>query len=849
MRSLTLKNLWAHKRRLLGTFLAVFLGVAFLAGTLALGDTLRANFADLFAQANAGTDAVVRSATKFDVDRSGPLDVASRGTVDATLADTVRAVNGVAAAAPSVEGYGQIIGRDGSAIGGTGPPRTAGNWVDDPDLNPYRIVEGRAPQADDEVVINRGAAESGDLRVGDTTTVETPQPIPVRIVGIATYGSADGMGQVTYAGFTLAAAERYLTNDPGHVNAILVRAEPGVSQDELVQRLQPVLPTGVEAISGAQLTQQDVDDVNATFLDLLRGFLTVFAGVALLVGSFSIYNTFSILVAQRTRESALLRALGASRRQVVRSVIAESIAVGVVASAVGLLGGIAIAGLLKAMFDAFGFALPAGGLVFSTTSVVVPVVVGIVVTVAASVVPAVRASRVPPLAALRDVDVDRSGISVRRAVVGLTVLTAGAVVTLVTALRTGALAVIGLGAITTIVGVVIVGPLVARTAGAVLGAPVRRLRGVSGSLAQQNAMRNPRRTAATASALMVGVAVVTLFTVFAASLRASVDQTVTRTFAGDLAITTGSFGGGALSPQLATTLADLPGVEAAAGLGRGVARIGGHDEDVTVTDTRAAAQVLDLGVRSGSLTDLGAASLAVSSDTASSRGWAVGSEVPVTFTDGTTTDVTIGAIYAEDSLVGGYVLPRLTWAPHAVQDVDTAVYVKFAAGVGAGPGRAAVEAVTASFGRPDVLDRAGYVDQVTSGVNVLLGLVYVMLALAILIALMGIANTLALSIHERTRELGLLRAVGASRRTLRAMVRWESVIIALFGAVGGLGVGLFLGWALVRYRADAVTQVFAAPVAQLVVVLVAGGVAGVLAGLRPARRAARLDLLAAIATE
>jgi putative ABC transport system permease protein len=378
---------------------------------------------------------------------------------------------------------------------------------------------------------------------------------------------------------------------------------------------------------------------------------------------------------------------------------------------------------------------------------------------------------------------------------------------------------------------------------------VRRLRGVSGSLAQQNAMRNPRRTAATASALMVGVAVVTLFTVFAASLRASVDDTVNRTFAGDLAITTGRFGGGALSPQLATTLADLPEVRAAAGLGQGVARIGGRDEGVTITDTRVATQVLDLGVTSGSLTDLGAASLAVSSDTATSRSWTVGSVVPVTFTDGTTTDLTVGAIYDEDNLVGGYLLPRPTWDPHAVQDLDTAVYVSFADGVTPQAGRAAVEAVTDTFGHPDVLDRAGYVDQTTSGINVLLGLVYVMLALAILIALMGIANTLSLSIHERTRELGLLRAVGATRGSLRAMVRWESVIIALFGAIGGLGVGLFLGWALVRYRADAVTQVFSAPVGQLVVVLVAGGVAGVLAGLRPARRAARLDVLAAIATE
>ncbi len=849
MFTLTLKNVWAHKRRLVSTFLAVFLGVAFLSGTLALGDTLRANFDDLFTQANAGTDAVVRSATKIDVGRGGPLDVASRGTVDATLADTVRAVPGVVAAAPSIEGYGQIIGSDGSAIGGTGPPRTASNWVDDPDLNPYRIVEGHAPQADDEVVINRGAAESGDLHVGDTTTVETPRPVTVRIVGIATYGTSDGMGQVTYAGFTLAAAERYLTNDPGHVSSILVKADAGVSQDELVRRLQPVLPSGVEAITGAQLTQQDIDDINAIFLNLLRGFLIVFAGVALLVATFSIYNTFSILVAQRTRESALLRALGASRRQVVRSVIAESIAVGVVASAIGLVGGIAIAGLLKAMFDAFGFALPAGGLVFTTTSLVVPLVVGIVVTVAASVLPALRASHVAPLAALRDVSVDRSGVSRLRVIIGLAVLTAGAALTLATALTAGSLLVIGIGAVTTIAGVVIVGPVVARSAGAVLGAPVRRLRGVPGALAQQNAMRNPRRTAATASALMVGVAVVTLFTVFAASLKASVDTTVKRTFAGDLAVTTGSFGGGALSPALATTLAKNPEVKAAAGLGEGVARIGGRDETVTITDTRVAPEVLDLGVQSGSLADLGPASLAVSSDTATSRGWVVGSVVPVTFTDDTTTDVTVGAIYDEDNLVGDYLLPRETWAPHAVQDLDTAVYVALADGVGLDEGRAAVEAVTAQYGDPDVLDRAEYADQATRGVNILLGLVYVMLALAILIALMGIANTLSLSIHERTRELGLLRAVGAARSTLRSMVRWESVIIALFGAVGGLGVGLFLGWALVQYRADAVTSVFSAPVAQLVIVLIAGGVAGVLAGIRPARRAARLDVLAAIATD
>jgi putative ABC transport system permease protein len=822
--------------------------VAFLAGTFALGDTLRANFVSLFTQANAGTDAEVRSATKLGSDTGRPIDVATRGTIDASLVDRVQGVDGVASAAVTVQGYGQIIGRNGDAVGGTGPPRLAGNWIEDPALNPYRIVAGRAPLADDEVVINRGAAKSGGLDVGDTAVVETPQPINVRVVGIATYGNADGLGQETFAAFTLPAAERYLTAQTGRVNGILVRAAPGVSQEELVQRLQPVLPHGVEAITGAQLTQQDIDDVNKTFLDLLSGFLTVFAGVALLVGTFSIYNTFSILVAQRTRESALLRALGASRRQIVRSVLAEAVAVGLVASGIGLLGGIGIAGLLKAMFDAFGFALPAGGLTMTTTSLVVPIVVGTVVTIVASVTPALRAARVPPLAALRDVTVDRSGTSVARAVSGVAVLVTGVAVTLAAALGGAALGSAALGALLTIAGVVIVGPLVARAASGAIGAPIRRLRGIIGSLARENAMRSPRRTAGTASALMVGVAVVTLFTVFAASLRASIDDAVTKTFAGDFAITTGSFGGGSLSPQLATALTKLPEVQAAAGIGRGAARIGGNDEMTTITEPAEAAQVLDLGVTSGSLAGLGPTSLAVSSDVASSRGWSVGTVVPVMFTDGSTAPLTIGAVYTHDRLVGGYVLPRVAWQTHAVQDLDQAVYVALVPGVALAAGQAAVQAVTAQFGHPDVLNRAQYVDQVTSGVNILLGLIYVMLALAILIALMGIANTLSLSIHERTRELGLLRAVGASRRTLRSMVRWESVIIALFGTIGGLGVGLFLGWALVQV-ADAVAGVFAAPVVSLVFVLIAGGVAGVLAGLRPARRAAKLDVLAAIASE
>ncbi len=847
MLTLTLKGIWAHKRRLVSTVAAVFIGVAFLSGTLALGDTLRANFDSLFTEANAGTGAVIRSATSIEADRQGPLDVASRGLVDASLATTVAKVDGVAAAAASVEGYGQIIGADGDAVGGNGPPRLAGNWITDAALNPYRIVEGRAPQADDEVVINRGAATAGDLHVGDTTIVETPEPTSVRVVGIATYGDADGAGQVTFAAFTLPAAQRFLAGGRDQASSILVQAASGVSQEELVTRLQPVLPPGTEAITGAALTQESVDDINATFLNVLTGFLTVFAGVALLVGAFSIFNTFSILVAQRTRQSALLRALGASRRQVVSSVVLEALLVGVLASVTGLFGGIAVAGLLKAMFDAFGFALPAGGLTITTTSLVVPLIVGTVVTLGASVAPAVRASRVAPLAAMRDVAVDHSGASRARTIGGLLVLGVGAALTLFGAVGDAGLAVTGLGALLTIVGVVVFGPVVARVASGVIGAPVRRLRGVTGGLARDNAMRNPRRTAGTASALMVGVAVVTLFTVFAASLKSSLNGAVNRTFAGDLAVTTGGFGGGALSPRLATELAALPQVQAAAGLGRGVARVDGQDEAVTVADPAQLAQVLDLHVVDGALAGAGNG-LAVSASAAHAHHWTLGSAVPVTFTDGSSTSLPVSAIYEEDDIPGPYIVPRSVWAPHAVQDLDTTVYVALADGVGVSQGIGAVEAVTDAFGHPDVLDRAQFVARSTRAIDIILGLVYVMLALAVVIALLGIANTLSLSIFERTRELGLLRAVGASRARLRSMVRWESVIVALFGTIGGLGVGLFLGWALTAVAVDVRSAVFTAPVTQLFVVLTAGGVAGVLAAVRPARRAARLDVLAAIAS-
>ena len=840
LRAHTLPALWAaraSRRRLLGTFLAVFLGIAFLSGTLVLGDTLRANFDTLFTDANAGTDALIRSASTIEADSGRGPDLDGRSLVPASLAERVRSVPGVAAAEPSIQGYGQVIGANGEPVGGNGPPRLAGNWITDTELNPYKLVEGRPPATTDEVVLNRGAAEAGGLKVGDTAVVQTPEPVTVTVVGIATFGSDDGLGAVTFTAFTLEGAETHVTRRPGLASSIVVRAQPDVTQQALVERIRPQAGDGMEVLTGAQVSAEATDDIGRQFLDMFTTLLTVFAGVALLVGSFSIYNTFSILVAQRSRESALLRALGAARAQIVTSVIVEAVVIGLVASAAGLLGGVGIAGLLKGLFDSFGFSLPAGGLVFGAGTAVTCMVVGTLVTLVAGVFPAIRASRVAPIAALREHAAEAVHLSRVRAVAGAVLTALGVTVVLGAVLGDAELGVAGLGAALTMIGVVTFGPVLARPAAALAGWPLARLRGVTGGLARQNAMRNPRRTSGTAAALMVGVGVVTLFTVFAASIRTSIDDTVSRSFGGDLVVSTNSFGGGGLDPALAPALAALPEVRSAVGLGQGVAEVDGRGRRVTVADVAPLGGLLDLDVKAGSLAT---SQLAVSEAT----GWAMGASVPVRFVGGSTEVFTVGAVYESADVAGDYLLSREAWAPHAGQDVDSQVLVGLEAGVGMSAGKAAVTAVA---GGADVMDRREYVASMAQGVDMMLGIVYVLLLLAIVIALMGIANTLSLAIHERTRELGLLRAVGQSRRQLRAMVRWESVIIALFGTAGGLVLGVFLGWALVQAASAGGFATFSAPAGQLAVVLVAGAVAGVLAGLGPARRAARLDVLAAMA--
>jgi putative ABC transport system permease protein len=838
-------SLRGHKRRVLSMCSAVLLGVAFLAGTLILGDTMRSGFGDMFEEANAGTDALVRSAHRVDAagwEESPPIDAA--------VLDQVAAVEGVGSVAPVVEASGQLAAPDGDAVGGDGPPTVAGNWVTEPGLNPYQLREGRAPEGPGEVVVDARSADAANLEVGDPAVVRIPEAVEVTVVGVAGFGDSDSMGGATFVAFATDVAQELLLGDPGALTAVAVGGTGDVSQDEIVGRLASVVPGDVEVISGQEYSDEQLAAVESDFLGMLEAFLLVFAGIALVVGTFSIYNTFSIVVAQRTRESAMLRSLGASRRQVLGAQIAEALFIGLVAAGRGVVAGAGLARGLVALFGSLGVDLPADRLIVSSGSVLVAVVVGVVVTLVAGLAPAVKASRVAPLAALREVSIDRSGTSWLRAGAGLALTALGAVGALAGAAVAGDLPLTGLGALALIVGTVMVGPVAARPVSAVLGAPLARLRGMSGGLARANAMRNPSRTAGTAAALMVGVAVVGMFTVVGASFRAYVDDTVDRSFVGDLVWMNDSWSGVGFSPEVTGDLAALDEVDAAVALAVVPVEVDGRSELASAVVGPDLSQVYDAEMEQGAMGDLGEGTVALSSDAATQAGATVGDTVPVAFGDRTVEQLEVVGVFVDDGPLDPVLVNETTWREHTTQLMVDMVFIDLVDGVGLDEGRAAIEPLAAVSG-VEVQDNEELAATIRAEVDESLAVIYVMLVLAVVIALMSIATTLSLSIHERTRELGLLRAVGQSRRQLRTMVRGEALVVAAYGTVGGLGLGAVLGWALTRAvsEEEGFRFVFSLPVGQLLVVAAVGVTVGLLASLRPARRAAKLDILQALATE
>jgi putative ABC transport system permease protein len=844
---IALKGLLARKLRLFTTSLAVLLGVAFMAGTLVLTDTIGRTFDRLFANAAAGTDAVVRGSSVVEGQFGN-----ERARVPAGVLDTVRTVPGVQAAEGVVEGYTQVVGPNGKTIGnpGRGAPTFGRNWGEVEGLNPFRLAEGGPPRADDEVVLDRYTADQAKAKVGDTITVLVSKgPQRVRVVGIATFGDASGTGGATNVMFTSAAAQRYV-GKRGEFDSIAVVAANGLSQTEVRDRIARAVPAGVEVVTGKKFTEENQSQIRKS-LRFFDAFLLTFAVVALLVGSFIIYNTFSIIVAQRGREMALMRAVGASRRQVLTAVLVEAGAVGVVASVLGMFCGIVIAVGLKALLKAFGFDIPAGGIVFSGKTAVVSLVAGIGVSMASAFFPARRGSKVAPVAAMRQHAVEATGGSRRRTVVGVIVTALGGAVLLNGLFGNGGNkpATVGFGAVLIFFGVAVLGPVFARPVSRVIGAPLPRLRGIAGTLARENAMRNPKRTASTAAALMIGVGLVGFITIFAASAKSSINDSIDKAFTGDFVVDSGTFGFGGLSPALADGLRKLPEIRSVSGYRVGQAKVGNGPQFVAAIDPASFADIVDLDLAQGRLQGLTPDSIAVAKNVADDKHWSLGSPVTMTFAKTGQQTFRIAAIYRRTDVVGRYVLPMAAYDANFAQQLDAQVYVSRAPGVTAAAARRAVESLTRAYPNATLRDQTEFKAEQAKQINTLLGLIYVLLALAVVIAFLGIMNTLALSIFERTRELGLLRAVGMTRRQLRTTVRWESVIIALFGTLLGLAIGLFFGWALVQALRSNGFNRLTVPAGQLAVVVVIAALAGVAAAILPGRRAARLDVLQAIAAE
>jgi len=855
----TIKGLLAHKLRFALTALAVMLGVAFMSGTMVLTDTISRTFDNLFADVNRGTDAYVRSRQSLSSGFGGPVR-RQRGRVPASRVPEIESVDGAAAAEGNLQFYAQLVDKKGDSVGnpGQGAPTFGFNWGPVKALNPYRLEPGsRAPDGPDQVVIDAGSAKDAGFSVGDTVTILTQgPPKPYQIVGIAKFGDADSAAGASAALFDTPTAQA-ITGATDQFDSISVVANPGVSQETLRDRIAAKLDNldnkAYQVLTGAQITKENQSDIKNA-LQFFNVALIVFALIALFVGTFIIFNTFSIVVAQRLREMALLRALGASGRQVLGSVLTEAVLVGLFASVIGLGVGIVLSSGLKALLDAFGLDIPAGGTVVSAQTVIVALVVGTGVTILSAIVPARKASRVPPMVAMRDVAIEERPHSGRRILIGFGIVVAG-VLALFAGLFGGAgIQLVGLGALIVFIGVFVLGPAVARPLSDAIGWPAARLRGVTGTLARDNAMRNPKRTSATAAALMIGVALVGFITIFAASAKESINAQVDESFKADYVISTGTgFGAGfgGFSPTLATDVSKLPQVGGSSPLRFNHAEFGGSSEFFAGVDPRSATEVFNMKVEEGKVGDLAEPnSVGISRSVADDKHWRIGSRVPAQFPNGAT-PLTVKTIYGNGNQQGfsDYTLSLATVTQHYTAQLDQYVFVKLASGVSPLEGRKAIDGVLKAYPNAELQDRTEFKDSQAAQINQLLGLIYVMLLLAVIIALIGIANTLALSIYERTRELGLLRAVGMSRRQLRSSIRWESVIISLLGTLLGLVIGLFFGWAVVEALKDQGFTRFAPPGGQLVLVVIVGGFAGVLAAVFPARRAAKLDVLRAVTIE
>ncbi|MYX75439.1 ABC transporter permease [Streptomyces sp. SID3915] len=836
------RNVLAHKARLLMTVLAVMLGVAFVSGTLVFTDTLGNAFRN---QSKKSYDQVAVAVTTWA--ERGDEETAA---IDRSTLKKIQDLDGVADATGRVSGFAGVADPDGKLIG-NGWSNTGANFAPGADGKDrqYTFTDGGGPAEAGQVALDRETAAKGSYRVGDPVRVATNGPVKeFTLSGVFTTedGAVNAGGSLVL--FDTETAQQLFLR-PGEFKDVTVTAEPGTSDQQLLDAVTPLLPEDATARTGAALAKEEARQTEAG-LKGLNTILLVFAGIALFVGVFLIANTFTMLVAQRTRELALMRAVGASRRQVKWAVLMEAAVVGLIASVIGFALGVGLATALRSAMGAFGGKIPAGPLIVSPTAVVSAFAVGVLITVLAAWLPARRAAKIPPVAAMSSVHAVATvkSLVVRNSIGGaLTLFGAAAIVAGAVQGSESGRWLIGAGAFLALIGVIVLIPLLSRPVIALVRPLLRKLFGVSGKLAAQNAVRNPRRTGATASALAIGLTLVTGISVLGVSLGQAVDKMTTDNIKADYMVSMAS--GRPLDESALTALEKADGVTAVSPQQATWLTVDGEGVSTSAVTPGDVEKVFTLKTVSGSLASLGDGAIAVDAETATAHGWKSGDSVPVEFGDEKTETLKVGAVYEGNELLSSVLISKATNDPHEDSPGIQDVWLTMDGGQSNANEQALVDALGDNPAM-SIMDRQGIRDAFGGFVNTALNIMYALLAMALVIAVLGVVNTLAMSVFERQQEIGMLRAIGLDRRRVKRMIRLEAVVISLFGAVVGVALGMFLGWAIGEsLSSDVPGYALVVPWDRLAVFLVLAGLVGVLASLWPARSGAKLNMLTAIKTE
>ncbi|MFH9615996.1 ABC transporter permease [Streptomyces pratensis] len=839
-----LRNVLAHKARLLMTVLAVMLGVAFVSGTLVFTDTLGNAFRNQSAKSYDDVAVAVKTWAERGDEETPAVD-------EATL-EKIQDLDGVAEATGRVSGFAGVADTGGKLIG-DGWSNTGSNFspgTDGKDAQ-YTFAQGTGPVEAGQIALDRTSADKGDYKVGEKVRVATNGPVKeYTLSGVFTTedGAVNAGGSLVL--FDTEVAQRLYLR-PGEFSDVTVTAAAGASDQQLLDAVKPLLPENAEAKTGAVLADEEAE-MTESGLKSLNAMLLAFAAIALFVGVFLIANTFTMLIAQRTKELALMRAVGASRRQVKRSILLEAGVVGLIASVIGFLLGVGLATGLRSAMGLLGGKIPAGPLVVSPTAVVSAFAVGVLITVFAAWLPARRAAKIPPVAAMNSVHAvaTTKSLVVRNSIGAvLTLLGSAAIVAGAAQGDENGRWLIGGGAFLALIGVIVLIPLLSRPVIALARPLLRKLFGVSGKLAAQNAVRNPRRTGATASALAIGLTLVTGISVLGVTLGQAIDKMTTDNIRADYMISMAS--GDPLDEAAVTALRKADGVAAASPQRSVWLTVGNGEEGVSASGVTPGdvEKVFDLKTVSGSLSSLDDGEIAVDRKTAKSRGWKTGDSVPVTFQDEKTESLKVGALYEGNEFLSPVLIPEDVVAQHETLSDIREIWLTMDGGQSDANEQAVIDALGDNPAM-SVVDRQGIRDMFGGFINIALNIMYGLLAMALVIAVLGVVNTLAMSVFERQQEIGMLRAIGLDRRRVKRMIRLEAVVISLFGAVVGVCLGTFLGWAIGKsLSADIPGYALVIPWDRLALFLVLAGLVGVLASLWPARSGAKLNMLTAIKTE